>query len=74
MDKMPLNEQMMLLMKYQDDVSIRELADLNGVTESAIKMRLKRSREKLRKYYLESAIFWLLLALKVVFSLRWPFR
>jgi RNA polymerase sigma factor (sigma-70 family) len=74
MEKMPLNEQMMLLMKYQDEVSIGELADLNGLTESAVKMRLKRSREKLRKYYLESAIFWLLLALKAVFTLRWPFR
>lgn len=68
------DEQAMLLMKYQDDISIREIAAINGLTESAVKMRLKRSRDKLRKSYLESAVFWLLLAIKVVFTLRWPFR
>lgn len=64
------DEQTMLLMKYQDDISIREIAAINGLTESAVKMRLKRSRDKLRKSYLESAVFWLLLAVKVAFSLR----
>jgi RNA polymerase sigma-70 factor (ECF subfamily) len=68
------DEQAMLLMKYQDDVSIREIADINGMTESAVKMRLKRSRDKLRKYYLEGAVFWLLMALKVALSIRWLFR
>lgn len=72
--KLPPFEQTILLMKYQDDISIREIANLNGLTESAVKMRLKRSRERLRKYYLESAIFWLLLAVKAAFFLRWPFR
>ncbi|QKZ12069.1 RNA polymerase sigma factor [Spirosoma sp. KUDC1026] len=67
-------EQALLLMKYQDDISIREIATLNGLTESAVKMRLKRLREKLRRYYLEGAIFWLLLAIKASFTIRWPFR
>ncbi|SFD11068.1 RNA polymerase sigma factor [Spirosoma endophyticum] len=67
-------EQTMLLMKYQDDISIRDIAQLNGLTESAVKMRLKRSRDKLRKYYLESALFWLLLAVKAALAIRWPFR
>ena len=67
-------EQTMLLMKYQDDISIRDIAAINGLTESAVKMRLKRSRDKLRKNYLEGAVFWLLLAAKVVLSIRWPFR
>ena len=74
LEKLPADEQTMLLMKYQDDVSIREIAILNGLTESTVKMRLKRSRDKLRKYYLEGAIFWLLLAIKVAVSFRWPFR
>lgn len=74
LEQMSANEQTMLLMKYQDDVSIRELADFNGMTESAVKMRLKRSRDKLRKYYLEGAVFWLLLAIKAALSFRWPFR
>lgn len=65
------DEQTMLMMKYQDDVSIREIADINGLTESAVKMRLKRSRDKLRKHYLESTVFWLLLALKAALSFKW---
>ena len=72
--QLPLEEQTMLLMKYQDDISIRDIADLNGLTESAVKMRLKRSRDKLRKHYLEGAVFWLLVAIKVALFIRWPFR
>ncbi|GAB4027056.1 RNA polymerase sigma factor [Spirosoma gilvum] len=67
-------EQSMLLMKYQDDISIRDIANINGLTESAVKMRLKRSRDKLRKHYLEGVVFWLLLAIKMILSIRWPFR
>ena len=67
-------EQSMLLMKYQDDISIRDIAAINGLTESAVKMRLKRSRDKLRKHYLEGAVFWLLIATKIALSIRWPFR
>ena len=74
MDQMPVDEQALLMMKYQDDISIREIANVNGTTESAVKMRLKRSRDKLRKYYLEGAVFWLLLAIKAALSVRWPFR
>ena len=74
MEKMPFDEQTMLLMKYQDNISIRDIAEVQGLTESAVKMRLKRSRDKLRKYYLEGAVFWLLLALKAILSIRWPFR
>ena len=73
LEQLPADEQTMLLMKYQDDVSIREIADLNGLTESAVKMRLKRSREKLRKYYLEGAVFWLLVAIEAALTF-WPFR
>ncbi|GAB3943546.1 RNA polymerase sigma factor [Spirosoma harenae] len=72
--QLPPDEQTLLLMKYQDDISIRDIADINGLTESAVKMRLKRSRDKLRKHYLQGAIFWLLLAIKMVLSIRWPFK
>ncbi|QIP17465.1 sigma-70 family RNA polymerase sigma factor [Spirosoma aureum] len=74
LEQLDPTEQSLLLMKYQDNISIRELADLNGITESAVKMRLKRTRDKLRKYYLEAALFWLLLAIKAALSIRWPFR
>jgi RNA polymerase sigma factor (sigma-70 family) len=64
------DEQVLLRMKYQDDASIRELAELNDLTESAVKMRLKRSREKLKKYYLEGAVLWLLMAMKAMMTIR----
>ena len=44
-------EQHLLQKKYQDDVSIQELANLFSLTESAVKMRLKRSRDRLRHQY-----------------------
>lgn len=74
MQQLAPDEQMLLLMKYQDDISIREIANLSELTESAVKMRLKRTRDKLRKYYLEGAVFWLLIAIKAAVSIRWPFR
>jgi RNA polymerase sigma factor (sigma-70 family) len=74
LEQLDPTEQSLLLMKYQDNISIRELADLNGITESAVKMRLKRTRDKVRKYYLEAALFWLLLAIKAALTIRWPFR
>ena len=44
-------EQKLLQKKYQDDVSIQELATHYSLTESAVKMRLKRSRDRLRHQY-----------------------
>ncbi len=72
--QLPPDEQSILLMKYQDDISIRDIANISGLTESAVKMRLKRSRDKLRKHYLEGGVFWLLVAIKAALSFRWPFR
>ena len=33
-------------MKYQDDMSIKEIADTLELGESAVKMRLKRAKQK----------------------------
>jgi RNA polymerase sigma factor (sigma-70 family) len=52
-----LDEKALLYMKYMDDFSVREIALIFKVTESAVKMRLMRSREKLRKRYLEARLF-----------------
>ncbi len=71
LEHMPPDERSLLLLKYQDDVSIREIAEMNGLTESAVKMRLKRSRDRLRKYYMESAILCLLLLIGVIIAVRW---
>jgi predicted RNA polymerase sigma factor len=51
-------------------MSIRDIADIFNVTESAIKMRLLRSREKLRKKYLETIIFLAILAVKMMELMR----
>jgi len=47
------DEKMILLLKYQDGLSINELRDILGLGESAIKMRLKRAKEKLVNVYNE---------------------
>jgi RNA polymerase sigma-70 factor (ECF subfamily) len=44
-------EKMILLLKYQDYMSIKELADVLDIGESAVKMRLKRAKEKLINVY-----------------------
>ena len=42
---------MILLLKYQDFLSIKELTDILDIGESAVKMRLKRAKEKLINVY-----------------------
>ena len=41
----------LLLLKYQDGASIKELTELMELGESAIKMRLKRAKERLMETY-----------------------
>lgn len=60
------DERGLLLMKYQEDISIRDIATTQKITESAVKMRLMRAKEKLRRRYLEALIFWLLIAIKAL--------
>ena len=45
------DERMILLLKYQDFLSIKELAEILELGESAVKMRLKRAKEKLINVY-----------------------
>ena len=40
-----------LLMKYQDDFSIKDIMDAYQIQESAVKMRLARAKSKLLKLY-----------------------
>jgi RNA polymerase sigma factor (sigma-70 family) len=58
------DEQEVLMMKYKDELSIREMADVFQISESAVKMRLLRSRDKLRTHYMEKILFWGLVAIK----------
>jgi DNA-directed RNA polymerase specialized sigma24 family protein len=56
----------MLLMKYQDNFSIREISETFKISESATKMRLLRTKEKMKKLYLEHIALFSLVALKVL--------
>lgn len=44
-------ERAIVLMKYQDDLTIKEIAELNELGESAVKMRLSRAKANLIKQY-----------------------
>ena len=46
-----VEEKSILLLKYQDGASIKELSDFLEIGESAVKMRLKRAKAKLVKIY-----------------------
>jgi len=47
-------DKVILLLKYQDSLSIKELAKIFDLGESAVKMRLKRARGKLINVYKKS--------------------
>ncbi len=42
-------ERMILMMRYQDDMSVNDIAETLHLGLSAVKMRLKRGRDKLAK-------------------------
>jgi RNA polymerase sigma factor (sigma-70 family) len=46
LENLPPGDKAVLLMKYQDDMSIKEIADAFDKTESAVKMKIKRAKEK----------------------------
>ena len=47
LDQINPEDKAVLLMKYQDNLPIREIMELTGSGESAIKMRLKRAKSKI---------------------------
>lgn len=51
LDLLVPEEKSLLLLKYQDNVSIKELQATLGLGESAIKMRLNRAKTKVVKIY-----------------------
>jgi RNA polymerase sigma factor (sigma-70 family) len=71
LETISVQERTILLMKYQDDFSIKDIADTFGLTESAVKMRLKRTKEKLKKAYTDSIIFWMLVISKITILIKW---
>lgn len=70
LQKIDPDERAILLMKYQDDFSIKEISETLKITESAVKMRLMRTKEKLKKIYTENIIFFLIVIIKVIWFWR----
>ncbi len=53
LDEIPTKDRSILLMKYQDEMSIKEIGQLLDKSESAIKMKIKRAKQKFKKVYTE---------------------
>ena len=53
LDTIPIGDKAVLLMKYQDDMSIRDISGILNKSESAIKMKLKRAKHKAQMVYRE---------------------
>lgn len=56
LEKVPPGDKAILLMKYQDDLSIKEISAAIGKTESAVKMQIKRAKTKAQIAYKENYI------------------
>lgn len=51
LDTIPVGDKMVLLMKYQDELQIKEIAQMLNKTESAIKMKIKRAKHRAQQTY-----------------------
>jgi len=53
LEELPVGDKAILLMKYQDDFSIREISGMLDKSESAVKMKIKRAKQKFKKLHSE---------------------
>lgn len=51
LEEIPVDDKTILLMKYQDDFSILDISTAMNKSESAVKMKIKRAKEKFIKVY-----------------------
>jgi len=51
LNNIPIEDKTVLLMKYKDDMGIRDISKIVGKSESAIKMKIKRAKAKANKTY-----------------------
>ncbi|NNE02002.1 MAG: sigma-70 family RNA polymerase sigma factor, partial [Eudoraea sp.] len=51
LELIPPEDKTILLLKYQDDVSIKDLSAILEIGKSAVKMRLKRAKARLVETY-----------------------
>ncbi|MBL7783267.1 MAG: sigma-70 family RNA polymerase sigma factor [Saprospiraceae bacterium] len=50
-DRLPPGDKAILMMKYIDDLQIKEIGDVLGKTESAIKMQIMRAKQRAQLIY-----------------------
>lgn len=53
LEEIPLEDKTVLLMKYKDEMGIRDISRIVGKSESAIKMKIKRAKAKAKKAYVK---------------------
>ena len=53
LNELKAEERSLILMKYQDNMSISNLSEMFNLSQSAVKMKLKRTRDKVRNRYFE---------------------
>lgn len=53
LEEIPTMDKSILLMKYQDEMSIKEISSITQKSESAVKMKIKRAKQKFKKTYKE---------------------
>ena len=53
LEEIPTMDKSILLMKYQDEMSIKEISTIIDKSESAVKMKIKRAKQKFKKTYKE---------------------
>ena len=53
LNKIPVGDKIILLMKYQDSMSIKEIGAVLDKSESAVKMKIKRAKQKFRNMHSE---------------------
>ena len=51
LEKVSPHDKMILLMKYQDGMSIKQIQEVFDISESAVKMRINRAKGKIKKLY-----------------------
>ena len=56
LNKIPIGDKAILMMKYQDSMSIKEISAVLLKTESAVKMKIKRAKHKFRLVYNDNYI------------------
>jgi RNA polymerase sigma factor (sigma-70 family) len=54
MDSLPSAEATLLKLKYQDGLEVRQIATQLNIKDSAVKMRLKRTRDKVKQLVVSS--------------------